>query len=331
MIYTVIIYMLISFLLAFTIAPWTRKLAVQKQIMDHPSEVKIHDEPIPRTGGIAIVIAFLITSSLFLVFILEAQILFLIAAGLIIIVTGIVDDIKGLSPIQKLAGQAIAALIFAFSWPHIGQFSPILGGVLSFFFILLVCNAVNLIDGLDGLAAGVSAIASMGFLVLGFIMGNTLVIGLSAILAGAALGFLPHNWSPAKIFMGDTGSLFLGFTLAATGIISIQKANYFFELFIPLIVLGIPLLDVGLTIARRIINRKPLFTADLAHSYSLIQKKGLTAKGVIVFYYGFGIILSVCGIIVEYTRQSNVPVFVVLALCALLVYLVTKLKLLAEE
>jgi UDP-GlcNAc:undecaprenyl-phosphate GlcNAc-1-phosphate transferase len=328
--------MLMSFLIAIFITPWTKKLAIQKQILDHPSEVKIHAEPVPRTGGIAIVIAFLISSFLLLGFTAETRVLLLILAILIIVGIGMADDVTGLTPIQKLAGQTIAALIFAVSEPFIGNFSPILGGIFAFLFVLLVCNAVNLIDGLDGLAAGLSAIASIGFMILGLLMNNPLVVGLSAILAGGSLGFLPYNWFPAGIFMGDTGSLFLGFALAAIGVISIQKADYFAEILIPIIILGVPIFDTVLTILRRIINKKALFSADLAHSYNLIQKRGLakrglTTKGVVVFYYGLGVLLSICGVLIEYMLESNLPILLLLFVIALLAFLVVKFRLLAEE
>ena len=331
MIYTALVYMLISFVIAYFVTPWTKKIAFKRKILDHPSDVKIHERPIPRTGGIAIVVASMISMVLFLAFILEIKIMLLILAMLIIAITGIADDIKGSTPIQKLFRQAIAAFIFAVAYPFIGHFSALFGGFIVFLFVLLVCNAMNLIDGLDGLAAGLSTIAALSFVVLGIMKGNFLVIGLSTILVGATLGFLPYNWHPAQVFMGDTGSLFLGFTLAAISVILVQKTDFFFELLIPVVVLGIPLFDIILTIIRRIIHKKALFEADLAHSYNLVQGRGLTDKGVVVFYYGLGILLGICGVLIEYGRTSNLPVFIVVVTFAIFAYLTIKLGLLAEE
>lgn len=331
MTYTALVYMLISFVIAYFVTPATKKIALKKKILDQPSDVKIHDRPVPRTGGIAIVIASMISMVVFLAFILEVRIILLILAMLIVAITGIADDIKGSAPIQKLFRLAVAAFMLAIAYPFVGHFSALFGGLIVFLFALLVSNAMNLIDGLDGLAAGLSAIAALSFIVLGMMKGNFLVIGLSTILVGSTLGFLPYNWHPAQIFMGDTGSLFLGFTLAAVSVIFVQKADFFFELLIPVVVLGIPLFDIILTIVRRIIHKKALFEGDLAHSYNLVQGRGLTDNGVVVFFYGLGILLGICGVLIEYGRESNLPILIVVVTFAVFGYLTFKLGLLAEE
>jgi len=331
MIYVALIYMLMSFLISIFFTPWTKKLAAQKQILDHPGDVKIHEKPIPRTGGIAIVIAFLVSTLLFLGFAVDTRTLLLILSILVIVGTGLADDIWGLSPVQKLAGQAIAALVFAISQPSILNLPPILGGIFVFLFVLLVCNAVNLIDGLDGLAAGLSVIASIGFMVAGILTNNALVVGLSAIIAGAGLGFLPYNWPQAGVFMGDVGSLFLGFALAAIGVIAIQKTDGFVEILIPIFILGVPIFDTVVTILRRIVNKQALFSADLAHSYNLVKNKGLTTAGVVILYYLFGLLLSGCGVLVQLRRESYLPVLLLLIVSALSAFLVVRFRLLSKE
>jgi len=331
MVIVAVIYGLMGLIISSLLTPLVKSIVAEKQILDHPSDVKIHTEPIPRAGGIAIVAAFFVAMILFLGSAIEFRTLLLLLAIVVIVAVGLIDDTKGLKPIQKLMGQSIAALIFAFSQPYIGTLSPIIGGILAFVFIMLICNAVNLIDGLDGLAVGLSAIAALCFSVAGILMDNPLLVGLSAIVAGSALGFLPYNWSPAKIFMGDTGSLFLGFSLGAIAIIAVQRVELFSQGLVPFFILSVPLFDLFITVLRRIINKKPLFSADLYHSYNIIQKKGLTARAVVLFYYLAAIIFGGLGVFVAYFSKGYIPyIFVVLMLiCYVLVVFIYKL--LAEE
>jgi len=331
MVIVALIYGLMGLIISTILTPLVKSIVTEKEILDQPSDVKIHTEPIPRAGGIAIVVAFFVAIILFLGTAIELRTFLVLLAIAVIVAVGLIDDIKGLKPVQKLLGQSIAALIFAFSQPYIGTLSPIIGGILAFIFIMLICNAVNLIDGLDGLAAGLSAIAALGFAAVGILMDNPLLVGLSAIVAGSALGFLPYNWSPAKIFMGDTGSLFLGFSLGAIAVVSIQKAEIFSLNLVPLFILSVPIFDIIITVLRRVINRKPLFSADLYHSYNIIQKKGLTTRAVVLLYYLAAIVFGCMGVLIAYFPQGYISYLLLILMLAFYVFVVFMYKLLGVE
>ena len=295
---------LIAFGLSAGLTPLVRRLCLRMGWVDHPGPRRINKKPVPRGGGIAIYTGFVIA---LIVFILtgpmgtERNKLFgLLVASFVIFLVGFADDTQGLTPRRKLFYQVVAAevaYLFGFSiikvsMPLGGAFhAPALVGMgLTIFWIVGFTNAVNLLDGLDGLAAGVIAIISGSIFFAAIKNHNPVVAVLSIGIIGSALGFLPYNFYPAKIFMGDTGSMFLGFVMALTTIEGTIKGATFVTFFVPVIAMGVPVLDTGLSIVRRLIRRKDVFTADKEHMHhKLLVQEGTQRDAVIKLYF-----LTIC-------------------------------------
>lgn len=296
---------LVSFILAFIVAlsatPIARKIAVKLGAVDIPKDDRrIHKKPIARLGGLAIVAGFFV-AILFNIFNyftkgntyfeLDKQMAGLLAGILVIVAVGIVDDIYQLKAKVKLVFQIIAAVIVVASGTKIQviygitELSPYIEIPLTILWIVGITNAINLIDGLDGLAAGVSSIASLSLFFVCLITGRPDIAVITAILAGSTLGFLPYNFNPAKIFMGDTGSTFLGFTL---GVISLQgtlKSYTAIAIAVPLLVLGLPLFDTVFAILRRLVSGKSIMEADRGHIHHRLIDMGLSQRQSVVALY----------------------------------------------
>lgn len=282
----------IALLLSLVVTPGVIKLAFKVGAIDKPNSRKVHDRVMPRLGGLAIFVAFTIPTFMALGF--NKQFIGLLLGGIVILVLGVLDDIKDLSPKVKLAGQLVAALILIGFGAKVDILTnpfgskPIELGLLSIpvtiFWIVGVTNAVNLVDGLDGLAAGIAAIAAA---TLGLVaMENDPAITVVAfILVGAIIGFMRYNFNPARIFMGDSGSLFLGYTLAGLAIMGLAKSATVYSLFIPVLVLGVPILDTLFAIIRRIINDQPIFKADKAHLHHCLLASGLSHRQAVLVIY----------------------------------------------
>lgn len=288
--------------------PIIKKWAVKHGLMDIPTERKIHTTPIPRLGGIAIFIGFtlaVIGNNW------AGPMLYGFLGGCTIIIgLGIIDDIFTLKPWVKLIGQIVAALIVYFFGIQILFISNPFGGLiflgwlslpLTILFIVGVTNIINLIDGLDGLAAGLSAISACALFLMSLYTQQLLAAILAIALLGASLSFLRYNFAPAQIFMGDSGSMFLGFSLASISIIGVLKSSATLSIIIPLFVLGVPLIDTFLAIVRRIKSNKDIFEADNLHLHHTLLKNGLTQKQTVICIYiaslilgSFAFILSLC-------------------------------------
>ncbi len=311
----------ISFILAFIVAlsatPIAKKIAVKLGAVDIPKdERRIHKKPIARLGGLAIVSGFfisilfnilndaLINSSVFQI---NKQMTGLLAGTLIIVAVGIIDDIYQLDAKVKLIFQIVSAVIVVISGIRIevisnpvnglSALSPYVSYPLTVLWIIGITNAINLIDGLDGLAAGVSSIASLSLFFVSVILRRWDVAIITAALAGSTLGFLPYNFNPAKIFMGDTGSTFLGFTL---GVISIQgtlKSYTAIAIAIPLLVLGLPLFDTVFAVLRRLISGKSIMEADRGHLHHRLMDMGLSQKQSVVAMYTASGALGLCAVV----------------------------------
>ena len=267
----------------FPIVKW---IAKHIDALDYPNERKIHKKPMPLLGGLMMFFGFLFGYMYFAP--QNTQMLAILIAGFIVILTGIIDDIKPLKAKEKLIGQIIAALIVTF-------YGNILLNDITFFgfyfdfgifaypitiiFIIALMNCINLIDGLDGLACGISAIFFATIGVIAFIMHNigSLEITITFIMLGACLGFLIFNFNPAKIFMGETGSMFLGFMIAVICLMGF-KAVTLTSLVVPLLILAIPILDTLFAIIRRIIHKKPIYVADKKHIHHQLLNKKFSQK-----------------------------------------------------
>lgn len=242
-------------------------------VVDEPDGRRLNRRPIPRLGGLAIFLGIVVPSLAFLDLSEEMRGILLGAA--VACVVGAVDDFRGLAPVPKLAGQVLAASIPVafgtwidhFTFPFLGavDLPPAVGMPLTILWIVAVMNMVNFLDGMDGLASGVCAISGITFAVISLSLGKPDAAILSAIVAGACIGFLRHNFFPARIFMGDSGALVLGFTLASISVAGLLKTASTVVLFLPLLVLAVPIIDTSFVVAKRLKYRRPISGADRSH------------------------------------------------------------------
>ena len=299
----------LAFLIAFLTTPLAKKIAFKVGAIAKPRKRDMHSVPIPRMGGIAIFAGFMITFltlvwNLPLVNVTQTIGIFLGCS--IIFVLGLLDDIYELPAKPKFLVQIIAATIVAvcgvridfLSIPFIEQSEvamQFLAIPATVIWIIAITNAVNLIDGLDGLAAGISSIASLCLMILS-IPNYPQGAFLTAILAGSCMGFLPYNFNPASIFMGDTGSTFLGFTLGITSVMGLLKGYTVATIFIAVLVLGLPIFDTSFAILRRLAAGKPIMAPDRGHLHHRLVDKGYSQKQAVVTLYGISGILGLSAI-----------------------------------
>lgn len=318
-----LITFVLAFIIAFSATPIARRLAIKVGAVDIPKDDRrMHKKPIALMGGVAIIAGFVI-SVLFdslsssRIFSPGKELLGLMTGVAIISVMGILDDIRTLNYKLKLLFQITAALsvvlisgtrIMSITNPFVSEgisyFSPLISYPLTILWIVGITNAINLIDGLDGLAAGVASISSLSLFFVSILRPDALNPALTvytavitAALAGSTLGFLPFNFNPAKIFMGETGSAFLGFTL---GVISIQgtlKSYAAISITIPLLVLGLPLFDTIFAIFRRIQSGKSIMQADRGHLHHRLIDMGLSQRQSVVIMYTASAALGLCAIV----------------------------------
>lgn len=324
-----------AFGVAAVLTPLIRDLAIAWGVVDHAlTSRKIHGRPVPRLGGIAIAVAFyvpilgllLVDSALGARFYAHPVKAFgLLAGGLVIAVLGVFDDLKGASPRLKFAIQfAVAGLMYGvgFRIDHIvTPFGAALDlGVFAIPFTLLwiagVVNALNLIDGLDGLAGGVAFIALGTILIVAIGRMDAVMMLITAALAGAVLGFLFYNFNPASIFMGDTGSMFLGFVLATTAIGSNERSTSTISMLVPILALGFPIADTLLAMTRRAVRGVPMFSGDREHIHHRLLDLGLSQRKAVLVLYAVSIVLGLGAIGIAYSSSSQ-TLFFLLALAGM--------------
>ena len=308
-----------AFAIANVMTPVAKKISLKVGAIDYPKGRGMHSHPMPRMGGIAIFVGFMLTLFLLYRFMEhdkpEQMAGFVIGAS-IIVVLGILDDCFNLKARVKLIIQIVAAMVVVFAgiridvvlWPVttvLQKFSiPI-----TILWIVGVTNAVNLLDGLDGLAAGVSAIAALSLVVLCVLTGDEVAVVLSATLAGSCLGFLPRNFNPAQIFMGDTGSTFLGFTLAVTSIMGVFKGYAFLALVVSMLSLGLPVFDTVFAIVRRFARGESIMSPDRGHLHHILIDKGFSQKQAVMILYG---ISTFCGLLAIFIAMKDAKTSVVI-------------------
>lgn len=321
--------------------PMVRRFAVRRGLFDHVTSTrKIHATPIPRLGGVAIVSAFFSSLVCVLVWLLNTGAspradrpgsVWVLVGGLVIAALGAYDDLRGADARTKFIVQfAIAAALYATGF-RIDRISTPMGsfwmGPLSLPFTLIwivgVTNAVNLIDGLDGLAGGVAFIALAAIFAISAIRHETFMMLVSAALGGSILGFLFYNFNPASIFMGDSGSMFLGFMIATSSIRASQKASTAVAILIPIIVLAIPIADTALAIVRRAMRRQGLFTGDREHIHHRLIDSGLSHRRAVLGLYAVSV---ACGLaaITLFMAQDRSAVVVVCMTLSLMTYLLLR-------
>jgi UDP-GlcNAc:undecaprenyl-phosphate GlcNAc-1-phosphate transferase len=265
-------------------------------VVDEPGETRrIHLRPVPRLGGIAIFLGIFVPALAFLA--LDGPYRGILLGGAVATTLGVIDDFRGLPWWGKLGGQGAAAAIAIGFGIQIDRFTfPVLGvhdlpdwvGVpATFVWIVAIMNMVNFLDGMDGLAAGICAIAGSTFAIIALSLGKPQAAILSAIVAGACFGFLRHNFYPARIFMGDSGALLLGFTLATLSIQGLLKTAATVALFFPLLVLAVPIIDTAFVIAKRLKYRRPLYAADRTHLHHRFVNIGFSQRRAAVYMYAW--------------------------------------------
>jgi UDP-GlcNAc:undecaprenyl-phosphate GlcNAc-1-phosphate transferase len=319
-----------SFVLSLLLTPAVRNLAIRLGWVDHPAQHrKLHCDPVPRVGGVAIGLAYVISFVILLLsplqggdLVEQALPLFwkLLPAALLIFATGLLDDLVGLRPWQKLAGQLVASGLACWAGVQIQgvggySFQSWWSVPVTLLWLIGCTNAFNLIDGVDGLAAGVGLFATMTMLIAALYHGHYALALVTAPLAGSLLGFLRFNFNPASIFLGDCGSLWIGFLLGCYGVLWSQKSATVMGMTAPLMALSIPLFDTGLAIIRRLLRGQPLFGADRGHIHHRLLDRGLTPRRVAVVLYGF------CGLAAAFSLLQSMVRFqygglVILLFCA---------------
>ena len=314
-----------ALLIAFMTTPVVKSLAERVGAVDVPKDGRrMHDHPIPRMGGLAIFLGFLLSTLIFVP--LSQSLRGMLLGAIIIVILGIFDDIYALPALPKLIVQIIAALIAVLhgnviqvlSNPNVFSDNPywILGFwsiPVSVFWIVAITNAVNLIDGLDGLAVGVAAISSLTMLVIAMLVSENVVALTMAALAGGCIGFMPYNHNPAKIFMGDTGSTFLGFVLATVSIQGLFKFYTIISFAVPFLMLGLPLFDTCFAILRRISKGQNPMAPDRSHVHHRLIDMGFNQKQAVGILYVISAILGLSAVVLTTSGALKAMVL----LCAL--------------
>ena len=341
---------LASLLLSLMATPLFRWLAVRLGICDRPDNaVKVHREPIPYLGGCAIWLAWTIPIILYSARhsaeVKWGAVAALLAGGAVAFVTGLVDDLRDIRPWMKLLGQALAAVVLMIggilwaAFPEYGLpfsvdedtwFVIAIGVAVQFLVVIGATNATNLLDGLDGLCSGVTAIISVGFLLLatGLVAWaqygkdtgavryeyTDLIMVVAFSLAGAVIGFLPYNFNPARIFMGDAGSVFIGYVMAA---MMIMFASHFgiVKWFVgALFIFGVPIFDTAVAVIRRILNRRHIMMPDRSHLYNqLVDRLGLSVRVTVGILYGLSALFAAAGLLVLYLQGRYAMLIYVVA------------------
>ncbi|MFW6386344.1 MAG: glycosyltransferase family 4 protein [Bacillota bacterium] len=305
-----------SLIISFFVTPQVKRLALRSGAIDRPNPRRINSHPVPSSGGAAIYLAFMFTLLLFADF--NARVGALMLGGTFIFAVGLIDDIYELSPRMKLLGQILAAGVLLLGGIKIEFITNPLGGMLylgywglplTVFWVVGITNTVNLIDGLDGLAAGVATIAVLTLFFVSLQEGQAVAALPAVILAGSALGFLRYNFHPAEIFMGDSGSLFIGYLLAAISVVGALKSAAAVTVVVPVIALGIPIFDTVYAIIRRLYNNRPVGEADHGHLHHRLLALGWNQTEVVLIVYGVSIVLGISALIINSTAlQSGVAV-----------------------
>ena len=316
-----------AFGVSLFVTPHSRWISIRLGAIDEPKHRGMHNKPIPRLGGIAIVAGFVVTLLLMIPFVEELrtmEVAGFFVGGIIIVITGILDDVYNIRARTKLVLQMAAAAVVIASgtyiefvfWPFATHLS-VFAVPVTFLWIIGITNAVNLIDGLDGLAAGVASICALCLVVLCIISGEPVAVVLSAALAGTCLGFLPRNFSPAEVFMGDTGALFLGYVLAVTSIIGVFKTYAMLSVVIAIFALALPIFDTVYAMGRRMANGKPIMTADRAHLHHRLIDAGLSTNRTVIALYGMSLIGAAIAIAIAI--QDIIAFLVVMVFASMLV------------
>jgi UDP-GlcNAc:undecaprenyl-phosphate GlcNAc-1-phosphate transferase len=345
--------------LTLLLVPLTTRLAVRIGAIDLPNERSLHTAPMPKLGGLAILVGVLVAGLIWLPWDTESRAILFGAVAIALV--GVLDDIFELGPVLKLLGQAAAVIIPVsagvtvdnFTLPFFGRLTPgtvdlltlpwggvvHLGDLATVIGIVAVINVINLIDGVDGLAAGVCAISAITLAIVALSLDRTAAGVLAALTAGASLGFLRHGFPPATTFMGDTGSNLLGYLLGTIAVQGALKTNAVVALFLPLIILTVPILDTGFVVAKRLKYRRPIYKADRWHFHHRMANIGFSQRRTLLYLYSWTLVMAALALALRFVPYSDdhgnfdpawtavIAIFGLLALAAS-VYLVSVLEIL---
>jgi UDP-N-acetylmuramyl pentapeptide phosphotransferase/UDP-N-acetylglucosamine-1-phosphate transferase len=331
-----------SALLALVITPIVIRIAHALRIYDKPDVRKVHAPAIPRIGGVAI---FLSATSLTITTLfldnrigeafrrVQIQVITLLAAGTFIFLAGLIDDLRGMRVRYKLLAQVCAAVAVCIAGIRIDALNIVnlftfhfgwLSYVITIFWIVSITNAVNLIDGLDGLAAGISAVVCIVIAIFAFEIGQPLMVVLMLALLGSLCGFLFFNFNPARIFMGDCGSMFLGFVLASSSVLCATKSRTIIALALPTLALGLPIFDTISSMLRRYLNRWGIMSPDRGHLHHILLDMGLRHHHVVIIMYALTALAAGLGMFMMLTHDvGTVAIFFCVLLLLMLVFRIT--------
>lgn len=324
-----VIALMMSAMATFILTFFVREFAIKYKFMDIPDFRKIHINPTPRLGGLAIYFGFLI--GLLYLQPHSEHMPAIIVGSAIIVITGALDDKYSIRPILKLTGQTSGAGLLVLSGlvidrvtlPFIGMIDlGFFGIILTLLWIVGITNAINLIDGLDGLATGVSTIALLSMFFMAIMQGQVVAAYLSIVLVGSNLGFLYHNFYPAKIYMGDTGSNFLGYMIAVISILGLFKNIALFSFIIPIVILAVPIFDTLFAIVRRAVTKQRIMAPDNKHIHYQLLNVGFSHRQSVLIMYAFSLVFGVLAII---STQASIITTLIITL-----FILSMLYLLAE-
>ncbi|MFS0561714.1 MraY family glycosyltransferase [Terribacillus sp. 179-K 1B1 HS] len=328
-----IIALAACFILSVALTPMVKKLAFAIGATDKPNARKVHQKIMPRLGGLAIYISFVIGYLIFMPN--DSNTAPILIGATMITLIGALDDKFILSAKVKFIAQIAAATVTVLGGIQIDFVTLPFAGRIEFgawaipitiLWIVGITNAINLIDGLDGLAAGVSAIALFTISMIAISMGNPLSAMMGVLLLGSTLGFLVFNFHPAKIFMGDTGALFLGYMIAVLSVSGLFKNVALFSLIVPIIILGVPILDTTFAIIRRIVQKKPLSAPDKLHLHHCLLNLGFSHRQTVIVIYAISGIFSITGVLyTEATMWGSTILIIALAILIELIVEITGL------
>lgn len=319
----ILLSVLVAAVISFAATPFVKKIAISVGAIDIPKDNRrMHKTPIPRLGGLAIFIAFVVSVLLFAE--IGREMRGILIGALIIVTLGVLDDIHSLKALPKFLVQIFAAVVVVLHGCRIEFISnPIitssatyvkLGGIVSvaitIIWIVAITNAVNFIDGLDGLAVGVSGISAATMLIVAILVAEQNVALIMAALFGACLGFVPYNFNPAKIFMGDTGSTFLGFILATMSIQGLFKLYAIISFAVPFLILGIPIFDICFAVIRRLAKGQNPMTADRGHVHHRLIDMGFDQKQSVMITYMLTAILGLAAVVL--TSSGEIKALILL-------------------
>lgn len=330
-----------TFIISAITVPVVKKIAFHTNALDIPNARKVHKKPMPRLGGISIFFAFLVGYMFFGDMTKEMN--SILIGSFIILLTGIIDDINPLDAKHKLIGQIISASVIVFYGQILLDNVTFFGFNLEFgvfaypitlLFIIACMNIINLIDGLDGLASGISSIFFMTIIIICFFQGRTIGLDyvLTLIMLGSTLGFLLHNFYPAKIFLGDSGALFLGFIISIISLLGF-KGTILTSVFVPLLILAVPILDTLFAILRRLVHHRRISDADKLHLHHQLLGMKFSHRNTVLIIYGVNILFAVASIFYLLGEEINIyiRIGVYILLFILVFWFVNKTNIITEK